>query len=153
MVRHVLGGAEHGGIRIGHAIDGGARAGIHPIVLGNAGAGRVPSGEQHVLPPAELRVETGAEFEQRFAAFHEAKYAIGVANGSVSLEIALAALGIGAGDEVIVPPYTFVTSASSVLKVNALPVRRGDVLRCESGGGGGYGPGYGYGFGYGYGTT
>ncbi len=64
----------------------------------------------------------GAELQSRFAAYHQAGYGIAVANGTVSLEIALAALGIGAGDEVIVPPYTFISTASAVLKVNALPV-------------------------------
>lgn len=62
------------------------------------------------------------EFEARFAALHEAKHAVGVTNGTISLEIALAALGIGAGDEVIVPPYTFLATASAVLKMNALPI-------------------------------
>jgi dTDP-4-amino-4,6-dideoxygalactose transaminase len=64
----------------------------------------------------------GQELQARFAAYHQASYGIAVANGTVSLEIALAALGIGAGDEVIVPPYTFISTATAVLKVNALPI-------------------------------
>ena len=62
------------------------------------------------------------EFERRFAAFTGTSHALGVSNGTVSLEIALRALGIGAGDEVVVPPYTFVATATAVLAVNALPV-------------------------------
>jgi dTDP-4-amino-4,6-dideoxygalactose transaminase len=63
-----------------------------------------------------------AEFEQRFAALHGCKHGIAVANGTVSLRIALLAAGIGAEDEVIVPPYTFVSTASAVVEANAIPV-------------------------------
>jgi dTDP-4-amino-4,6-dideoxygalactose transaminase len=62
------------------------------------------------------------ELERRFAEFHGAEHAVAVTNGTISLEIALKALGIGAGDEVIVPPYTFLATATAVLGVNALPV-------------------------------
>ena len=62
------------------------------------------------------------EFEQRFAAFHEARFGISTANGTVSLEAALAAAGIGPGDEVVVPPITFIATASAVLRVGAVPV-------------------------------
>lgn len=61
-------------------------------------------------------------FEQAWAEFTACRHAVGVANGTVSLEIALRALGIGAGDEVIVPPYTFAATATAVLGVGALPV-------------------------------
>lgn len=62
------------------------------------------------------------EFERAFAAHHGTTRAIGMANGTVSLQIALAALGIGRGDEVIVPSYTFISTATAVLAVNAAPV-------------------------------
>src|SRR5579871_5467794 len=58
-----------------------------------------------------------AEFEQRFAAFHGSRYGIASANGTITLETALAAAGIGAGDEVVVPPITFVATAAAVLRV------------------------------------
>ncbi|AIJ26229.1 MULTISPECIES: DegT/DnrJ/EryC1/StrS family aminotransferase [Amycolatopsis methanolica group] len=61
-------------------------------------------------------------FEREFAERLATRHVITCANGTVSLEIALAALGIGAGDEVIVPPYTFLATASAVLGLNALPV-------------------------------
>src|SRR5215213_6423819 len=48
-------------------------------------------------------------FERRFAAMHGCKHGIAVVNGTVSLRISLMAAGIQAGDEVIIPPYTFVS--------------------------------------------
>lgn len=63
-----------------------------------------------------------AEFEQAFAAQHGCRHGIAVVNGTVSLRIALLAAGIRAGDEVIVPPYTFLSTASAVIEANAIPV-------------------------------
>ena len=63
-----------------------------------------------------------AEFESRFAAMHGCRHAIAVVNGTVALRIALLAAGIQAEDEVIVPPYTFVATATAVLEANAVPV-------------------------------
>ena len=62
------------------------------------------------------------EFEQAFAKFHGARHGIAVTNGTAALEVTMAALGITAGDEVIVPNFTFVATASAVLFANALPV-------------------------------
>lgn len=61
-------------------------------------------------------------FEREFAAYHQAKHGIAVTNGTHALEVALAAMGIGSGDEVIVPNATFVATASAVLFAGALPV-------------------------------
>jgi dTDP-4-amino-4,6-dideoxygalactose transaminase len=63
-----------------------------------------------------------ARFEQRFAAAHGCKHGIAVANGTVSLRIALMAAGLRADDEVIVPPYTFFSTASAVIEANMIPV-------------------------------
>ena len=63
-----------------------------------------------------------SEFEERFAAMHGCRHGIAVVNGTVSLRIALLAAGIQAEDEVIVPPYTFVSTATAVLEANAIPV-------------------------------
>ena len=63
-----------------------------------------------------------ARFERRFAEYHQAKHAVAVANGTVSLRIALMAAGIEAGDEVIVPPYTFLATATAVVEANATPI-------------------------------
>jgi dTDP-4-amino-4,6-dideoxygalactose transaminase len=62
------------------------------------------------------------EFEKRFAEFQGARFGVTATSGTTALEAALLALGIGAGDEVIVPPYTFMATASAVLRVNALPI-------------------------------
>jgi dTDP-4-amino-4,6-dideoxygalactose transaminase len=57
-----------------------------------------------------------------FAAFHDAEYAVPCTSGTTALEVALRATGIGYGDEVIVPPYTFIATASSVIAAGAVPV-------------------------------
>ena len=62
------------------------------------------------------------EFENQLAAFTGARYAISVCNGTAALHLALKGLGIGAGDEVIVPDLTFAASASAVIHAGAEPV-------------------------------
>jgi dTDP-4-amino-4,6-dideoxygalactose transaminase len=62
------------------------------------------------------------EFEHAFASFHGARHGIAVTNGTAALEVTMAALDITAGDEVILPDFTFVATASAVLFANALPV-------------------------------
>ncbi|MAT42520.1 MAG: hypothetical protein CL609_09280 [Anaerolineaceae bacterium] len=61
-------------------------------------------------------------FEREFAQFIGVDYAIGVTNGTAALEVAVSALGIRPGDEVIVPDFTFVATASAVLSVGAMPI-------------------------------
>ena len=63
-----------------------------------------------------------AEFEAQYAALTGAKGCLATANGTSALLTSLAALGVGAGDEVIVPPYTFVATINVVLMLNAMPV-------------------------------
>jgi dTDP-4-amino-4,6-dideoxygalactose transaminase len=63
-----------------------------------------------------------SEFENRFAEVHGCRHGIAVVNGTVALRIALLAAGISGEDEVIVPPYTFVSTATAVLEANAIPV-------------------------------
>src|SRR5215467_12467501 len=62
------------------------------------------------------------EFERAFAAFHGARHGVTVTNGTAALEVVIAALNIGPGDEVIVPDFTFIATASAVLFAGALPV-------------------------------
>ena len=62
------------------------------------------------------------QFEAEFAQYLAAKHAVAVSSGTAALHLALLALGIGPGDEVIVPSLTFVATANSVLYVGAKPV-------------------------------
>lgn len=71
---------------------------------------------RYVLGP-----EVGA-FEEEFAAFAGARHCVGVANGTEALTIALRALGVGAGDEVVVPAFTFYATAEAVVNAGARPV-------------------------------
>lgn len=66
--------------------------------------------------------KTVAQFENEFAAYHQAQHAVAVNNGTSALTAALMAHGVGAGDEVIVPAFTFFATASSVLSVGAKAV-------------------------------
>jgi dTDP-4-amino-4,6-dideoxygalactose transaminase len=61
-------------------------------------------------------------FEQEFAKFHGARHGIAITNGTAALEVTMSALGIGPGDEVIIPDFTFVATASAVLYAGAMPV-------------------------------
>jgi perosamine synthetase len=62
------------------------------------------------------------QFESAYAELTGAKHCVAVANGTSSLITSLAALGVGPGDEVIVPPYTFIATVNAVLLHHALPV-------------------------------
>ena len=64
----------------------------------------------------------GTRFGDSFARLHGAQYGLPVSNGSVAIEIALRALGVRPGDEVLVPAYTFISTATSALMVGAIPV-------------------------------
>ena len=65
---------------------------------------------------------TVAKFEKAYAELTGAKACLATANGTSALVVSLSALGIGPGDEVIVPPYTFVATINAVLTHSALPV-------------------------------
>jgi dTDP-4-amino-4,6-dideoxygalactose transaminase len=80
---------------------------------------------ERVLRSGKVNYWTGDEgrrFEQEFAAACGCAHAIALANGTVALELALHVLGIGAGDEVVVTPRSFIASASAVSLVGARPV-------------------------------
>ena len=64
----------------------------------------------------------GREFEKEFANWSGCKYAVALANGTVALDLAFKALGIGSGDEVIVTSRTFLASVSSIVTAGAVPV-------------------------------
>lgn len=62
------------------------------------------------------------KFEKEFAAFCGSRFALACVNGSVALRLALIASGVKPGDEVIIPPYTFIATASIVIEANCVPV-------------------------------
>ena len=66
--------------------------------------------------------KTVLQFEEKYAQLTGAKHCLAVANGTSALLTTLSALGVGAGDEVILPPYTFVATLNAVLEKFALPV-------------------------------
>ena len=78
-----------------------------------------------VLLSNKVNYWTGQEcrqFEQEFAAWADSEYAVALANGTLALDVALKALEIGEGDEVIVTPRTFLASVSSIVTAGAKPV-------------------------------
>jgi len=66
--------------------------------------------------------DEGRQFEREFAAWSGTAHAIALANGTLALDLALKALGIGPGDEVVVTPRTFIASISTVVNIGATPV-------------------------------
>lgn len=78
-----------------------------------------------VLLSNKVNYWTGQEcrqFEQEFATWSESNYAIALGNGTLALDVALQALDIGPGDEVIVTPRTFIASISCVVNAGAIPI-------------------------------
>lgn len=82
----------------------------------DAGIARVLEHGQYILGPEVT------ELEEKLAAFVGAKYCISVANGTDALQIAQMALGIGPGDEVITPGFTYIATAETVALLGAKPV-------------------------------
>ncbi|MFQ6608062.1 MAG: DegT/DnrJ/EryC1/StrS family aminotransferase [Fidelibacterota bacterium] len=62
------------------------------------------------------------QFEKNFAKFHDSRYALAISTGTAALWVSLKAAGVKAGDEVIIPAYTFIGTATAVLMANAVPV-------------------------------
>lgn len=82
----------------------------------DAGIARVLAHGQYILGPEV------AELEEKLAAYTGAKYCISVANGTDALQIALMALGVGPGDEVITPGFTYIATAEAAAVLGAKPV-------------------------------
>jgi dTDP-3-amino-3,4,6-trideoxy-alpha-D-glucose transaminase len=81
-----------------------------------AAVARVLDSERYILGPEV------AAFEQEFAAYCGSAHAVGVANGTDAITIALRAMGVGPGDEVVVPSFTFYASAEAIPPTGAEPV-------------------------------
>jgi dTDP-4-amino-4,6-dideoxygalactose transaminase len=100
-----------------------------PVPLFDTAAPLAPLRDELVAKLAEVfdggRYILGPEvsaFEEEFAAYLGARHAIGVANGTDALTLALKALGVGPGDEVVVPSFTFYASAEAIPPTGARPV-------------------------------
>ena len=107
------------------AIDGGAPVRSMPFAPWPAFAQDEVEAVSGVLRSGKVNYWTGDEgrlFEKEFASFAGCSHAVALANGTVALELALTALGIGRGDEVIVPCRTFIASASCTVVRGATPV-------------------------------
>ena len=118
----------------GHAGTSSASAGV-PAILGGQPVRTAPfprwpnfreADEKAVLPVLRSGVWSRAkvvdEAERRFARLMGAKYCLATCNGTTAIITAVCSLGIGAGDEVITTPYTFVATIHPILLANALPV-------------------------------
>jgi len=80
---------------------------------------------QRILLSNKVNYWTGTEcreFEKEFAEWSESRYAVALANGTLALDVALKAIGVGPGDEVVVTPRTFIASISCVVNAGATPV-------------------------------
>lgn len=106
------------------AVDGGPKAVTNALVgWPNINEEAIKAVEQ-VLRTNKINYWTGPrgmEFEKKFAEWQGSRYAVSVATGTAALHVALSALGIGPGDEVIVPSYTFIASSFSVVQAGAVP--------------------------------
>jgi dTDP-4-amino-4,6-dideoxygalactose transaminase len=86
-------------------------------------AADVSAGWQRVLAHAAFICGPEvAEFERAYAAFTGSRHCVGVANGTDAIEIALRALGVGTGDECVLPANTFIATAEAVCRAGARPV-------------------------------
>lgn len=97
----------------------------HPIITKNeiVAVNKVlKSGKLSTFHSSFAGGEKVKEFEESLAKFNGVKHAIVVNSGTAALHVALAAAGVGPGDEVVVPPYTFAATATSVLMCNAIPI-------------------------------
>jgi dTDP-4-amino-4,6-dideoxygalactose transaminase len=107
------------------AVDGGPPVRTRPFAPWPSFSREEIDAAARVLESGKVNYWTGQEgrhFESEFAAFVGCKHAVAVANGTVALELALEGLGIGPGDEVVVPSRTFIASASCAVMRGARPV-------------------------------
>jgi dTDP-4-amino-4,6-dideoxygalactose transaminase len=106
------------------AIDGGPKAVSNRLAGWPKFDDRAIEAVAEVLRSGRVNYWTGPrgmEFEKRYAEWQGSRFAISVATGTAALHTALSALGIGPGDEVIVPSYTFIATSFSVVQAGAIP--------------------------------
>ncbi|MBD3307910.1 aminotransferase class I/II-fold pyridoxal phosphate-dependent enzyme, partial [candidate division KSB3 bacterium] len=113
------------------AIQGGPKAVTNPLTSWPQFSEEAIRAVEAVLRSGKVNYWTGPkgmQFEQQFAEWQGSRYAISTATGTAALHVALSALGIGPGDEVIVPSYTFIATSFAVVQAGAIP-RFADVNR------------------------
>ena len=106
------------------AIDGGPKSVVNKLAGWPQFSEEAVQSVSDVLRSGKVNYWTGPkgmEFERKFAAWQGSKYAVSVNSGTSALHVALTVLGIGPGDEVIVPSYTFIASSFSILQAGAIP--------------------------------
>jgi len=106
------------------AIDGGPKTVTNELAGWPQFSDRAVESVEAVLRSGKVNYWTGPkgmEFEKKFAAWQGSKFAVSTSSGTSALHVALTALGIGPGDEVIVPSYTFIASSFSVVQAGAIP--------------------------------
>jgi len=135
FTRRKLLGAASAGILVGRAVR--AATSDKPAALGGNPVRTAPFPSWPVIADNDERAwmkvlhggkwnrldgDCARQFEETWAARLGAKHCLATANGTSALIISLSALGVGPGDEVIVPPYTFVATVNAVLMHHAIPV-------------------------------
>ena len=106
------------------AIDGGPKAVTNQLISWPRFDDKAIQAVEQVLRSGKVNYWTGPngmEFEKKFAQWQGSKFGISVATGTAALHVAMSALGIGPGDEVIVPSYTFIASSFSIVQAGAIP--------------------------------
>jgi dTDP-4-amino-4,6-dideoxygalactose transaminase len=106
------------------AIDGGPKAVTNKLPGWPQFAEEGIAAVEQVLRSGKVNYWTGPrgmEFEKQFAAWQGSRFAVSVATGTAALHVCLSALGIGPGDEVIVPSYTFIATSFAVVQAGAIP--------------------------------
>ncbi len=107
------------------AIEGGQKSVTNNLVGWPNFDERAIQAVENVLKSGKVNYWTGSkgrEFEEKFALWQGSRYAVSVSSGTAALHVALTALGIGPGAEVIVPSYTFIATSFSVVQAGAVPV-------------------------------
>ncbi|MEN6427693.1 MAG: DegT/DnrJ/EryC1/StrS family aminotransferase [Phycisphaerales bacterium] len=106
------------------AIDGGPKAVTNKLAPWPRFDENAIKAVEQVLRSGKVNYWTGPkgmEFEKKFAAWQGSRFAISTSSGTSALHVVLTALGIGPGDEVIVPSYTFIASSFSIVQAGAIP--------------------------------
>ncbi len=106
------------------AVDGGPKAVTNQLTGWPQFAEEGIKAVEEVLRSGKVNYWTGPkgmEFEKQYARWQGSKFAISTSSGTSALHVALAALGIGPGDEVIVPSYTFIATSFAVVQAGAIP--------------------------------